>query len=68
MVIITTPKFGSHVVRNHTCSLKRSLALREFALGVESLEGFVLGASKRQVNECVFGVLELESKSVDPRL
>lgn len=47
---------------------KRSLALREFALGVESLERFVRGEPLRRVHECVFGVLALESEPVDPRL
>ncbi len=49
-------------------SKKRSLALREFALGIEALEGFVSKAPLRQVHECVFGVLALESEPVDPRL
>ena len=61
-------QFGSHVVRNHTSSLKRSLARREFALGVESLNKFVDSTPLRQVYECVFGVLALESEPVDPRL
>ncbi|MEO1005821.1 MAG: polynucleotide kinase-phosphatase [Cyanobacteria bacterium J06638_38] len=47
---------------------KRSLALREFALGVESLTRFVNHAPLRKVHECVFGVLALESEPVDPRL
>ena len=47
---------------------KRSLALREFALGVEALERFVKGEPLRRVHECVFGVLALESDPVDPRL
>lgn len=47
---------------------KRSLALREFALGVEALERFVRKEPLRRVHECVFGVLELESEPVDPRL
>ena len=47
---------------------KRSLALREFALGLEGLERFVNGAPLRQVHECAFGVLALESEPVDPRL
>ena len=47
---------------------KRSLALREFALGIESLDKFVKRAPLRQVHECVFGVLALESEPVDPRL
>jgi protein phosphatase len=47
---------------------KRSLALREFALGVEGLERFVAGEPSARVHECVFGVLALESEPVDPRL
>ncbi|MBE9121324.1 polynucleotide kinase-phosphatase [Tychonema sp. LEGE 07199] len=55
-------------LRSRGLSGKRSLALREFALGVESLERFVAGAPLRQVHECVFGVLAMESEPVDPRL
>jgi protein phosphatase len=47
---------------------KRSLAIREFALGIEALERFVRGEPLRRVHECVFGVLALESEPVDPRL
>jgi protein phosphatase len=47
---------------------KRSLALGEFALGVEALERFVRGEPLRRVHECVFAVLALESEPVDPRL
>ncbi|HEY8599474.1 MAG TPA: polynucleotide kinase-phosphatase [Thermomicrobiales bacterium] len=47
---------------------KRSLAGREFALGVEALERFVRREPLRRVHECVFGVLALESEPVDPRL
>lgn len=47
---------------------KRSMAVREFALGVESLERFVQREPLRRVHECVFGVLALESEPVDPRL
>ena len=46
----------------------RSLAIREFSLGVESLERFVAQEPLRKVHECVFGVLALESEPVDPRL
>ncbi len=49
-------------------SRKRSLALREFALGIEGLERFVKKEPLRRVHESVFGVLALESESVDPRL
>ncbi|MGA2850127.1 MAG: polynucleotide kinase-phosphatase [Terracidiphilus sp.] len=47
---------------------KRSLASREFALGIEALERFVRREPLRRVHECVFGVLALESEPVDPRL
>lgn len=47
---------------------KRNLALREFALGHEALRRFVARAPLRQVHECVFGVLALESQPIDPRL
>jgi len=47
---------------------KRSLALGEFALGVEGLEHFVRREPRRRVHACVFSVLALESEPVDPRL
>lgn len=47
---------------------KRAIAFREFALGIESLERFVNKNSLQDVHECVFGILALESESVDPRL
>jgi len=47
---------------------KRSLALREFALGVEALQRFVEREPLRRVHECAFAVLALESEPVDPRL
>lgn len=55
-------------LRNRNLSFKRSLALREFALGVEALERFVRKDPLRKVHECVFAVLALESEEVDPRL
>ncbi|MEO1124043.1 MAG: polynucleotide kinase-phosphatase [Cyanobacteria bacterium J06639_16] len=55
-------------LRYRGLSRKRSLALREFALGIEALERFVRRAPLREVHECVFGVLALESEPVDPRL
>lgn len=55
-------------LRSRNVATKRSLALREFALGVESLERFVRHEPLRKVHECVFGVLALESEPVDPRL
>jgi protein phosphatase len=55
-------------LKSRGLSGKRSLALREFALGVESLERFVKKEPLRNVHECVFGVLALESEEIDPRL
>ncbi|MFL5250425.1 MAG: polynucleotide kinase-phosphatase [Myxococcales bacterium] len=55
-------------LRSRGLSVKRSLALREFALGVEAMERFVRREPLRRVHECVFGVLALESEPVDPRL
>lgn len=55
-------------LRSRGLSGKRSLALREFALGIEALERFVDRQPLRRVHECVFGVLALESEPVDPRL
>ena len=55
-------------LRNRGLATKRSLALREFALGIEALERFVRKEPLRRVHECVFGVLALESEPVDPRL
>jgi protein phosphatase len=51
-----------------TLALKRSLALREFALGIEALRRFVSREPLYRVHECVFGVLALESEPVDPAL
>jgi protein phosphatase len=55
-------------LRQRGLGKKRSLAVREFALGLEALERFVRGEPLRRVHECVFGVLALESEPVDPRL
>ncbi|HEY1289590.1 MAG TPA: hypothetical protein VGF58_14785, partial [Burkholderiales bacterium] len=55
-------------LRERGLGTKRSLALREFALGVEGLERFVRKEPLRRIHECAFGVLALESEPVDPRL
>ena len=47
---------------------KRSMAMREFALGLEALHRFVEHAPLTRVHQCVFGVLAMESEPVDPRL
>jgi len=70
--IIYGPEYTSaeHLerLRSRGLGAKRSLALREFALGIEGLERFVRREPLRRVHECVFGVLALESEPVDPRL
>lgn len=55
-------------LKNRSLSKKQSLALREFALGVEALERFVNKEPLRRIHESVFGVLAMESEEVDPRL
>jgi protein phosphatase len=55
-------------LRDRNLGKKRSLAQREFALGIEALERFVAGEPLHRVHECVFGVLAMESEPVDPRL
>lgn len=55
-------------LRKRGLSGKRSLALREFALGVESLERFVRREPLWKMHQAVFAVLALESEPVDPRL
>lgn len=70
--IIYGPDYDTDVnlqrLRNRQLGRKRSLAIREFALGIEALERFVRREPLRRVHECVFGVLALESEPVDPRL
>ncbi|NNC19722.1 polynucleotide kinase-phosphatase [Corallococcus exiguus] len=70
--IIYGPEYTSPAnldrLRQRGLGTKRSLALREFSLGVEGLERFTKKESLRRVHECVFGVLALESEPVDPRL
>jgi protein phosphatase len=55
-------------LRSRGLGAKRSMAVREFALGAEALERFVARDPLYKVHECVFGVLALESEPVDPRL
>lgn len=47
---------------------KRSLALREYALGLEALDRLGGDEPLWRVHEAVFAVLALESEPVDPRL
>lgn len=55
-------------LRDRNLGRKRSLALREYALGLEAVDRLVAGESLWRVHEAVFGVLALESEPVDPRL
>jgi len=54
-------------LRQRGLSHKRSLALREYALGLEALDRVASGEPLWRVHECVFAVLALESEPVDPR-
>ncbi|MFF5246176.1 polynucleotide kinase-phosphatase [Streptosporangium sp. NPDC000095] len=56
------------VLRRRFLGRKRSLALREHALGLEALSRLVEGEPLWRVHEAVFAVLALESEPVDPRL
>lgn len=55
-------------LRDRNLGRKRSLALREYALGLEAIDRLVAGEPLWRVHEAVFGVLALESEPVDPRL
>lgn len=70
--IIYGPEYTNDIhldrLRHRGLARKRSLASREFALGIEALERFVRHEPLYRVHECVFGVLAMESEPVDPRL
>ncbi|NNN36923.1 polynucleotide kinase-phosphatase [Streptomyces sp. S3(2020)] len=55
-------------LRGRFLNHKRSLAIREYALGLEALDRLSEGEPLWRVHEAVFGVLALESEPVDPRL
>ncbi|MFC7218357.1 polynucleotide kinase-phosphatase [Streptomyces polyrhachis] len=55
-------------LRKRSLGHKRSLALREYALGLEALDRLADGEPLWRVHEAVFAVLALESEPVDPRL
>lgn len=63
----TTPANLSRL-RNRNLGHKRSMALREYALGLEALRRLTTGAPVWQIHECVFAILAMESEPVDPRL
>ncbi|WP_018683225.1 polynucleotide kinase-phosphatase [Actinokineospora enzanensis] len=68
--IIYGPDYTDHLprFRDRKLGFKRSLALREYALGLEALARLTRGEPLWRVHECVFAVLALESEPVDPRL
>ncbi|PPK70274.1 polynucleotide kinase-phosphatase [Actinokineospora auranticolor] len=68
--IIYGPDYTDHLdrFRDRKLGKKRSLALREYALGLEALERLSRNEPLWRVHECVFAVLALESEPVDPRL
>ncbi|KUH39353.1 MULTISPECIES: polynucleotide kinase-phosphatase [Streptomyces] len=55
-------------LRSRSLGHKRSLALREYALGLEALDRLAADEPLWRVHEAVFAVLALESEPVDPRL
>ncbi|SNU01703.1 polynucleotide kinase-phosphatase [Ruaniaceae bacterium KH17] len=55
-------------LRDRNLGKKRSLAIREYALGLESIDRAVREEPLWRVHESVFAVLALESEPVDPRL
>ncbi|MGW5663878.1 polynucleotide kinase-phosphatase [Streptomyces sp. NPDC003758] len=55
-------------LRQRFLNHKRSLAIREYALGLEALDRLAEGEPLWRVHEAVFAVLALESEPVDPRL
>ena len=55
-------------LRERTLAHKQSMALREYALGIEALQRWVDKEPLWRVHQAVFAVLAMESEPVDPRL
>ena len=55
-------------LRERNLAHKRSMALREYALGIEALERLAAGEPLWKIHQAVFAVLAMESEPVDPRL
>ncbi|PWD51797.1 polynucleotide kinase-phosphatase [Serinibacter arcticus] len=70
--IIYGPDYTSEAnltrLRERHLGRKRSLAQREYALGLEALARLVRGEPTWRVHQPVFAVLALESEPLDPRL
>lgn len=67
--LVYGPDYPDHLERLRQRDLrhKRSLALREYALGLEALDRLAADEPLWRVHECVFTVLALETEPVDPR-
>ncbi|MCH9806651.1 MAG: polynucleotide kinase-phosphatase [Alphaproteobacteria bacterium] len=55
-------------LRKRGLKRKWTMAMREFALGLEGLHSFVEGAPLARAHQCALAILALESEPVDPRL
>ena len=55
-------------LRKRNVGHKQSMALREYALGMEALDRSVRDEPLYRIHQAVFAVLALESEPVDPRL
>lgn len=68
--LVYGPEYTRHLdrLRDRSLGRKRALALREYALGLESLRRLTAGEPLWRVHEPTFAVLALESDPVDPRL
>ena len=55
-------------LKNRGLTKKRTLARKEFSLGIDALKHFVRKQPLRKTHERVFGILAMESEMVDPRL
>jgi hypothetical protein len=64
------PDYLDHLpqLRQRNLGFKRSLALREYALGLEAIDRLVAGEPLWRRHQVVFAVLALESEPTDPRL
>ncbi len=64
------PDYPDHLdqLRNRNLHLKRSLAIREYALGLEAIDRLVADEPLWRRHEAVFAVLAMEAEPTDPRL
>lgn len=55
-------------LKKRSLKRKRMMAIKEFLLGIESLERFIDNEPLYRIHECVFNILAMESEPIDPRL